>query len=784
MSAITETFLFTPPVLGNCYTWLDASTSNNFTFSSGSNISTWIDRSGNNYTVTATNSPTYDSVSERVRFASASSQSMQNTSSPLVLTQRSFFFVLEEITNSSVCGIMPIIPSPTTGTDYTATNGMTIEGTGGVYFYANGGGYANRATATVPMAKAIYSEVFSNPSGTTYINGTAGGTSNANYTPGTSAGYGLGGRWANGIQGPFFNGFMYEVLAFRRALSTTERQAVEGYLAWKWNLVTSLPANHPYKLTPVYANQPFPLISRVPNVTNVAVFDPRSFSGCQLWFDAADLSTILLSNTSVTQWNDKSTNRYRVLQTTAASRPTLTSSTLNGLYGIQLSQSTFLSNATNSMTNFTTGAATSVFMVTKNASTNTSWNIINTVWFTGSLGGTQRYHFSFNVGTTPGVGLYLNPTTTLVGQGATIAPSANAIIGFTASLSSTSINVNGSQSSFSGYTLTDANDATTFIFGDARNNVAASDTAIYEMVGYNRQLSRSEIQQVEGYFAWKWGLTANLPTNHPFSGRILAPFSYQERKGTMNFFSPRRLACTVWLDAADRSSMTINGTNVSQWNDKSGNGKNATTSTNFPVYAPASLNKLATLRFNGLAGTPTYIDLPSFSFGTSNRTAVFIIQSTAGASGSSSAPHFFFPGSGFTNSLSLAGWISANVQGAASGASFSASRNSYLILVYRFGITTGFEELFANGTSQASATKTSGGSSYSDATTGYRLGWLTNGDNTNTFYFDGNIGEVILFNKTLSNDERQQVEGYLAWKWGLQANLPSTHPFKLFPPSP
>ena len=57
-----------------------------------------------------------------------------------------------------------------------------------------------------------------------------------------------------------------------------------------------------------------------------------------------------------------------------------------------------------------------------------------------------------------------------------------------------------------------------------------------EFMIFNKILSDTERQNLEGYFAWKWGLTANLPTNHPFSGRILAPFSYQERKGTMNFF--------------------------------------------------------------------------------------------------------------------------------------------------------------------------------------------------------------------------------------------------------
>jgi hypothetical protein len=51
-------------------------------------------------------------------------------------------------------------------------------------------------------------------------------------------------------------------------------------------------------------------------------------------------------------------------------------------------------------------------------------------------------------------------------------------------------------------------------------------------------------------------------------------------------------------------------------------------------------------------------------------------------------------------------------------------------------------------------------------------------------FYDGILSELIFFNNSLSVSDVQKVEGYLAWKWGLQANLPSTHPFKLFPPSP
>ena len=48
----------------------------------------------------------------------------------------------------------------------------------------------------------------------------------------------------------------------------------------------------------------------------------------------------------------------------------------------------------------------------------------------------------------------------------------------------------------------------------------------------------------------------------------------------------------------------------------------------------------------------------------------------------------------------------------------------------------------------------------------------------------GTLQEICIYNTTLTTLQRQQVEGYLAWKWGLQANLPGNHPYKLFPPAP
>lgn len=46
------------------------------------------------------------------------------------------------------------------------------------------------------------------------------------------------------------NGAVGEVICVHDDLSEATRQKIEGYLAWKWNLVENLSADHPYKSSP------------------------------------------------------------------------------------------------------------------------------------------------------------------------------------------------------------------------------------------------------------------------------------------------------------------------------------------------------------------------------------------------------------------------------------------------------------------------------------------------------------------------------------------------------
>jgi hypothetical protein len=49
--------------------------------------------------------------------------------------------------------------------------------------------------------------------------------------------------------------------------------------------------------------------------------------------------------------------------------------------------------------------------------------------------------------------------------------------------------------------------------------------------------------------------------------------------------------------------------------------------------------------------------------------------------------------------------------------------------------------------------------------------------------FSGEIAEILIFEDSVTFSSRQKVEGYLAHKWGLKAQLPSLHPFQSSPPA-
>jgi hypothetical protein len=772
---IGQTSNFSPNQISGCHIWLDASTSNNFTFSSGSNISTWIDRSSNSYTATAANSPRYDSVNKRVWFSGASSQYMSNLAAPLNLAQRSFFFVIQEITNANVCGIMPIIPSPTSGLDYTTTNGMTIEGTTGVLFFANNGAYNNKAVASVPLAKGLYGETFASSSGIAYVNGTPGTSSNSSFTFGTSAGYGLGGRWGGTtMQSPFFNGYFHEVVVFNNALSSNNRQIMEGYLAWKWGINRSLPTTHPYYNTPVYSlNMPnviFPLYN-----SPTPTFQPTFFSNCTLWLDAADRSTVSAAGTSVTQWRDKSgsgnhasvvgTIRYTAV---IGGLPAMNypGTAPNYLTGTLINNGTTMTSFAVFQMNSASYTSARVLSLAKTATSD-----FNNTLYTAAISRSGSSFLSYRASSPRGS---IAATFGTAVQNATVFTGASNTY-YQNGTAGTTVASSGSFG-YSNYEVGGS-------FGE--ESLVPYSGCVCEVIHYTSALDTTQRQQVEGYLAWKWGIQGSLDSAHPYKSygfTTFPPFPAinAPNYGSSGKFTPSSLGnLSLWFDTADSTTLGLSGTNVTSWTSKGTNTVVVSQSANNPLYVRNFYRSFPSIRFSFGSTLPlSNASVSSSAVQTSLNYTIFLVHTP---NANNSTPFAFLTGGGSRLSVVTPEGSNIPFDGISSRLSYMyPSQAAYLNGALRqesfYSVnSTGF---YRRDGAQL-ATGSLGSGTY-NATQNFFIGGAV--PNYGGYYYGGDICEVVWYNLALNTDQITQVEGYLAWKWGLVGNLPSTHPYKLFPP--
>jgi hypothetical protein len=101
----------------------------------------------------------------------------------------------------------------------------------------NGGTNGNGGTVIVSATE---------PSQATYLT-----TATQSWNSGVNLVFQIGGSQEQGGTAAV-GGVISECIAMDRNATTEERQQVEGYLAWKWNIVSVLPADHPYKNSPPY----------------------------------------------------------------------------------------------------------------------------------------------------------------------------------------------------------------------------------------------------------------------------------------------------------------------------------------------------------------------------------------------------------------------------------------------------------------------------------------------------------------------------------------------------
>jgi hypothetical protein len=222
----------------------------------------------------------------------------------------------------------------------------------------------------------------------------------------------------------------------------------------------------------------------------------------------------------------------------------------------------------------------------------------------------------------------------------------------------------------------------------------------------------------------------------------------------------------LWLDASDQASLSLSGTNVLTWSDKSGNTRTAT-GVNNPTYNSAT---------SGILFTPAssqYFTLPdsTFPIGNSSYSYFFIfnpavtsiMQMITGGDGGGGQRFGIRSGNAGTGTLQTY-WIGFDLE----------TSNTYRTGVKNFGATYytsgGTRSVWVNFTQGASDTP----GTRSQTSTKNAIGTLIG---LTSEYYSGEMNEVIVCG-SLTTAQRQQMEGYLAWKWGLRGNLPIDHPYK------
>jgi hypothetical protein len=276
---------------------------------------------------------------------------------------------------------------------------------------------------------------------------------------------------------------------------------------------------------------------------------------------------------------------------------------------------------------------------------------------------------------------------------------------------------------------------------------------------------------MEGYLAWKWGLTSNLESTHPY-------YTYPP---TNPRFHP--LAATnpiFWLDATDQTTYELSGTIVNDLWDKSGYKGNLTKTLAYS-YRPGWSS-------NGLNGYPCFTTDTSAvgrrlygTYGNLARqsaqryTVVLVAEPTPRVQNSS---RIFSTQATTGNDFGSGGGFSLL------SATIPASVAPYPIASQRVAT---IERRRPNNFSNVPTIFTIAGIAsaagiLSNWGFGLAVMFPSNGGGA---LWELNVGEALVYRDILDSNVLNMVEGYLGWKWGIPTSLSNTlsnHPYSKIRP--
>ncbi|QIW88496.1 hypothetical protein [Pseudanabaena phage PA-SR01] len=264
------------------------------------------------------------------------------------------------------------------------------------------------------------------------------------------------------------------------------------------------------------------------------------------------------------------------------------------------------------------------------------------------------------------------------------------------------------------------------------------------------------------------GTPARLAPNNTTDLKYLSQYI---AGSTLANWTPASITTGLWLDAADSSTFSLSSGTVTQWNDKSGNNRNAAQSNSSykPTLVTNILNSKPVVRFDGSNDTLQVPTLP-----TNANTTYFVVCKT------NTDGKYIFGHSpdGYTTEIrlfsdgSFVGYWGGNYK---FNIASNVFRTAYSIGVLNIESTN--TSVYTNGNfiSTSATYTTVSPTTFPPFDIGsYRL---------SPSFMNGDIAEIIVVYGTMLLGDIQKIEGYLAYKWGLQSNLPSDHPYKTVQPT-
>lgn len=795
---------FSPRDLPGCAMWFDASGATNFLLDASSNVQEWYSRGAQPYTLrqtTSSNRPFYDSTIPGVVFGTSISQlTLSQALKPSQIKDCLYPAGANNFQYAANGCIFGVLSVSATASDANMFTTIYTNGTSGVVYP-----YLWRMLSTSAMEIRSGGYFFNNPNQertgtlcnlpinqrfllTHRVSGVGVGVNPSIYLNGQlTALSNLSGQIlvdnANATLQCYLNGqgCFNELIVYNTLLPDNQRQLVEMYLARKWNTpLSNVDVTNPYR-------------NYLPYVKFLSNLLPTTRTPTA-WFDMQDSSTLTFSGNTLSLWRSKYSIASGVcfsalydplFSNSASSAPVYSSNGLNGFPALGFVGTASTAMIMTTSTTFFTADCTHILVASLRSGGSYFQRILQldlsgeNPTFSRVLNrrsATQVALTNFKSSTAMcNINVAEQPLILTVEESSSNNPLCRRnlyVNGYVFTSSVSSQNASGATISSlvmggpAGIPYVETVQFSTFLY---------TSISLGEWIMFYPALSQPDRLAVESYLADKWNITLSFGRNNPIGSVVYAgPSNFDFNLAlsiSHSFFSntgiPRPVArspliftpgnennLALWLDAADPSTINVTGSTIT-WLDKSPQLNHFSNMSgtyfqkgNIQPYMPSIQDASGYSRSNSpFTGSNTSIVMFMVSRATANGNCLFTTASSA------TQAHYFT-----TNS----GGYGAGIQGVANIVP-QTTTNPVMQSLYSVGPAN-----ILRYDVNVATLSTTGALNWATAVTPFNLTKVSAGYE---------IGEIMVFQLSGNRTFWASVEGYLAWKWGLQGYLPSNHPY-------